>query len=1712
MRPHRIAAGRRIPVGTCVAIVAIVLSLVVGAGPAYAATHIPTTTYNSNTTWTVANSPYVLDGNVTVAAGVTLTINPGVIVKFNGTLRELRVNGTLSAVGTSGSRIVFSSYQDDSAGGDTNGDGTATSGAAGQWTDINVTSGNSNSQLKFADVRYGGNGSANSAYGALRIGTAGTSVTVEDSTFANNQRSGIFVSVNDTDGVTVRRTTLSNNGNGISVNQGWVKVEDNSSIRNNAQDGLWFNITSSFAGPQSSITDSEVKENGRDGVRLTVDASLDVSKWPRGTRNNIYGNAVSDSLGEQLFTLNTKRTADWKYNYFGDGVKFTSNLGVCLGSGQQSFGKLAFNSSQTNPPDGPIGTGNPSYSVGATVCSYDRIAIGSTEFQKFPYRIGEGIPDLQAIGCGQGRLGVNPSGNCKQDPVNTATGSFSHEVTDLTLPGIGVGFEFSRAYNSIDQTSGPLGIGWTYSYNASLTIRPGGDVIARAGTGQQLTFIKNSDGSFSGAKGARATLTTITGGYELITNDQLHYRFDTTGKLTSLHDRNDKGLGFAYDGNGRLATITDASNRQITLTYNGSGLLTQVSAPGPRTVSYGYTNGQLTSVTDAAGKVWTYTYEQYGLLEKEIDPLSHTLFRNVYGSDGRVSEQYDALNNKTTFAWDQATQTQTITDARNNVWKDIYSNNVLQKEVDATNKETQYAHDSDLNDSAVTGPDGNTTSLTYDTKGNLTHAVAPASLNADKTLAYDSLNNLTSVTDARGKVTTYAYDSNGNNTTVTQDGVTVATYTYNTAGQIASFKDGRNNTTTYTYEANGNLGSETDALGNKTTYTYDNAGRMTSRVEPRGNVQGADPNDFKSTYTYDGAGRTLTETDPLGHATTHAYDDAGNQTSVTDANNHTTSYTYDAAGLPLTITAPDGGVTTYTYDSVGNTLTEKNPDNKTTTYTYDANNRLASVTTPLGNKITYSYDSSGNLTKEVEPRGNAQGANPDDYDTTYTYDAAGRLLTETDPLGHSTTYTYDKVGNKTSSKDANDHTTTFGYNGRNLLTSVTAPGSSATTYAYDAAGNVVTRTDPKDHETTYVYDAANQLTTVTLPLNRQWTYTYDAAGNRTKTVDSNGNATQTAGDGTTTYNYDRAGRLTGIDYSDSTPDVTYSYDGIGNRTQMTDGAGTQTYGYDVANRLTQVTRGADTFAYAYDLAGNITQRTYPGPTVIDYGYDDDSRVASVTNGGATTTYAYDATGNRVQTTLPTGNGYVEERTYDRASRLTRVKATKGASTLADFTYTLDPVGNPTEVVRDGNASGVETYTYDVRDRLTEVCFQLSCPNASDPFIRWTYDSVGNRLTEARPGETTSYTYDAADELTQAGTTNYSYDQNGNETQAGGRTFTYDLANRVAATSSSSTTTYAYDGDGNREQVTAGSQVTKSLWDSNGALPQLAVERDGSGSLLRRYTYGQQRLSVTSGGSTSYYHYDGLGSVANVTSATGATEWTYAYDPFGATTLETQNDPAATTNPMKFAGELREPTGLYYLRARTLDPEVGRFLQRDPVPPASVTPQISAYPYAGDQPTVLIDPTGRTNQPANDGRAWASWTTSSPDTSQGSPWQGGKEPKVQTLPHRLTIFRAYGGDARRVGAWGGLDPIATRERFADRYALPPENTAEKITKVDLPKGTRIRVGIAAKNFGHRGGGIQIQVAQELKEGWFHRGTRFSFGWWVRLGVRFPLSGDDHEPGP
>jgi YD repeat-containing protein len=155
------------------------------------------------------------------------------------------------------------------------------------------------------------------------------------------------------------------------------------------------------------------------------------------------------------------------------------------------------------------------------------------------------------------------------------------------------------------------------------------------------------------------------------------------------------------------------------------------------------------------------------------------------------------------------------------------------------------------------------------------------------------------------------------------------------------------------------------------------------------------------------------------------------------------------------------------------------------------------------------------------------------------------------------------------------------------------------------------------------------------------------------------------------------------------------------------------------------------------------------------------------------------------------------------------------------------------------------------------------PDPADTFTTWTYDPVGNRLTEVTHAGTTTYAYDAADRLTsltppgQSATT-YTYDANGNQLSAGSDTFSWDAADRMTGASAGGVTeTYTYAGDGRRLSVTSGGATTSWWWDLAHPLPMLALERDASGAVTHRSTYGLGRIATVASGQTAYHHADGL---------------------------------------------------------------------------------------------------------------------------------------------------------------------------------------------------------------------------------------------------------------
>ena len=864
----------------------------------------------------------------------------------------------------------------------------------------------------------------------------------------------------------------------------------------------------------------------------------------------------------------------------------------------------------------------------------------------------------------------------------------------------------------------------------------------------------------------------------------------------------------------------------------------------------------------------------------------------------------------------------------------------------------------------VTDYAGRTVSFVYNSAGFLISMTMP--LSRTVFYAYNSSNQLTTVTDALGGVTSYGYDSSGRLNSVTdQNGHRVVANTYDASGRVvtqvnalgksASFSyDAGTQTTTYT-DPNGHnwkdiyqgnvLVERIDPLGAVTSYSYDANLNMAAVTDPNGNT---------TTMSYDGSSNMLSRTSALPSTESWTYDALNDVTSHKDPNGNTTTYTYDARGNLTSEVLPGGATTTYTRDSVtGAVISLTNANGNATSSSYDAAGDLVSVTSPLGEKTTYTYDAAGRTISMVSPRGNATGGVPSANTTTYTYDALDRMVATTDANGSTTTTGFDAVGNKTSLTDPDGHKTTYDYDAANHLLTITAPGSAVTTKSYDNNGNLVSVRDPNGGTTLYTYDADNQKVSSTDPLGRATTWTYDANGNRLTTHDAVG--------ATTTFNYDVLNRLTGISYSDGTPTVSYSYDADGNRTLMTDGTGTTMYTYDGRNRLTQVTHGTDSYSYVYDADSNVTLRVYPDGTNVAATYDKDDRLSSLSAGTVGATYSYNSNGELTTVALPAVNGYSEVAGYDPGGRMTSIADASGTSTLTSYGYTYDSAGNPTIVVQNGET---DTYSYDSRNRLTKVCYGTSCSAGS---ITYTYDAVGNRKSQVTALGTTTYTYDAANELTAttgATSTSYSYDADGRRTAAGTNGYQWNAANELASSSGSGgTINYSYDGAGDRTASKSGTATMAYSYDVNDPLPSLAIERSGSGAELRRYIMGNGLiLSVHTNGTDYYVAHDALGSVVGLTSAAGAAETTSRYDPYGGLRSTTKIDPNAPSLPIGFEGQYLDANGLYHLNARQLDPGTGSFVSLDPLVQGPFLPSSSSYLYANDQPTVLVDPSGKSWNP------------------------------------------------------------------------------------------------------------------------------------------------------
>ncbi|MGH8546899.1 MAG: DUF6531 domain-containing protein, partial [Gammaproteobacteria bacterium] len=130
---------------------------------------------------------------------------------------------------------------------------------------------------------------------------------------------------------------------------------------------------------------------------------------------------------------------------------------------------------------------------------------------------------------------ANPSGTFA-DPVNTATGNYIFQRTDLAVPGRGLSVLLTRTYNSLDSYAGPLGQGWTHTYNAFLIEHSNGSVTIKGGDGRQEFYDPVGDGTFTPSlAGILSSLEkSADGSFTVTLKSQIQYRFSNVGKLTSI--------------------------------------------------------------------------------------------------------------------------------------------------------------------------------------------------------------------------------------------------------------------------------------------------------------------------------------------------------------------------------------------------------------------------------------------------------------------------------------------------------------------------------------------------------------------------------------------------------------------------------------------------------------------------------------------------------------------------------------------------------------------------------------------------------------------------------------------------------------------------------------------------------------------------------------------------------------------------------------------------------------------------------------------------------------------------------------------------------------------------------------------------------------------------------------------------------------------------
>ena len=1042
------------------------------------------------------------------------------------------------------------------------------------------------------------------------------------------------------------------------------------------------------------------------------------------------------------------------------------------------------------------------------------------------------------------------------------------------------------------------------------------------------------------------------------------YGYDDCGRMNQVTNaRGIVNLINTYDISGRVMNQIFPDDGECTLSYNDSaGHIDAILQNGndiryfhddkARSTKTVYENGTeeytftdsnaRASYTDKNGNRTTYEYNEYGDLIKETDPKG-----NVYGTE------YDADRRVTAIRINDDVYIQTIYDDAGNPIE----------EIDALGRRTIIEHSKDGFPVKTIYADGSIIQFAYDDKGNITELVDE---NGNKTsYIYDSLNRVIEITDANGNSEQYSYNNRNEITSSINAAGDIRTFEYNESGKIIHCVDYDGNEEFAEYNELNKICAYIDKDGNRTEYGYDIMWNLSSIKDAEGNV---------SLRTYDKYGNIARETNALHATTSYSYDAEDNLKRQKYAEGAYIDYEYDSLNRMTKAKFSDGTKENFEYDVLGNVTKfidfagsewiyeynlagelnkETNPEGLETVYTYDLKGNLVSAETE--DLVTkYEYDRTGNLTKRV---------NADGTEEEFAYDANGNVIGRIIGGVHFS-FCYDCLDRLTEVKREGQTVRTFEYDKVGNRVAVTDALGNATRYIRSKAGDILIAIDPLGHETHYTYDKCHRLIGIDQGEGRLTTYTRDRAGNVLTVTDALGNTesyeydcnsnviAKTDMDGNrTVIKRNIYGDITKMRYADST-EVEYSYDSLRRLKEVKDSLGITTIERDRLGRETRITdHKGRAVSYSYDRLGNRDSIKYANRREVRYIFDETNRLSEISTEGMRTVFTYDALGRL--TSRRTGE-VLTELAYNEEGRLRSLINTKSGNILDSYRYSYNAKGDVirTEQTREGLAdeTGVFEYEYDSLNRLTGVSRDNS------QLRQYTYDAFGNRTSKLENGVTTSYTYNALNQLVSMSdnmdTTAFRYDNRGNlvERIAGESSirYIYNAANRLSRTvNGDKKACYSYNGLGFRISRETDERSVDYILDQTMLYNNILEEAD------KDYVWADDTLIATS---ENIILSDRLNTPIRYT---GQNDSVMSYDEFGLPIT-------MPTDCISYTGyRYDDISGTYFAQAREYMPETGRFVSRDLLKGRVERPvSLNEYAYCHGNPIGFVDLNGMKEKTKN----------------------------------------------------------------------------------------------------------------------------------------------------